>query len=132
MKTSNQNPPTKSTNEFPVVASAALAGMVDFILPPENMPQKILDVTKSINSNGIDNTNLPQPDESIFKQILSLLRIRKGTDVTELRARTVQLKSKEKTLLDKEAREHKVEKLELEQAVFFLYFLTVLFLSLIP
>ena len=31
--------------------SAAQAGVVDFILPPEKIPQKLLEVTKIINGN---------------------------------------------------------------------------------
>ncbi len=71
--------------------SAAQAGVVDFILPPEKIPQKLLEVTKIINGNGNghDIENLPMEDEEAFKQILSLLRIRKGTDFTYYKQTTI-------------------------------------------
>ena len=69
--------------------SAVQAGVVDFILPPEKIPQKLLEVTKIIIGNGHDIQNLPMQDEDIFKQILSLLRIRKGTDFTYYKQTTI-------------------------------------------
>ena len=77
--------------------SAAQAGVVDFILPPEKIPQKLLEVTKIINGNGnyngngngTDAENLPMQDEEVFKHILSLLRIRKGTDFTYYKQTTI-------------------------------------------
>jgi two-component system CheB/CheR fusion protein len=71
--------------------SAAQAGVVDFILPPEKIPQKLLEVVHIIktNSNGHGEENLPLQDEDVFKQILSLLRIRKGTDFTYYKQTTI-------------------------------------------
>ena len=71
--------------------SAAQAGVVDFILPPEKIPQKLLEVTKIINDigNKIDEQNFPKQDEELFKQILILLRIRKGTDFTYYKQTTI-------------------------------------------
>ncbi len=71
--------------------SAAQAGVVDFILPPEKIPQKLLEVTKIINGigNKIDEQILPKQDEDVFKQILTLLRIRKGTDFTYYKQTTI-------------------------------------------
>ena len=71
--------------------SAAQAGVVDFILPPEKIPQKLLEVVNIIkaNTNGHSDENLPQQDEDVYKQILSLLRIRKGTDFTYYKQTTV-------------------------------------------
>ncbi|TAL44818.1 MAG: histidine kinase, partial [Chitinophagaceae bacterium] len=63
--------------------SAVQADVVDFILPPEKIPQKILEVNKSMNAYGGDEQTMPQQqEEELFKQIISLLRIRKGTDFT--------------------------------------------------
>lgn len=71
--------------------SAAQAGVVDFILPPDKIPQKLLEVVNIIttNGNGLDEKNLLQQDEDVFKQILSLLRIRKGTDFTYYKQTTI-------------------------------------------
>lgn len=67
--------------------SAAEAGVVDFILPPEKIPQKILKLVNIIKGNNEEDS--PQQDEDIFKQILSLLRIRKGTDFTYYKQSTI-------------------------------------------
>jgi two-component system CheB/CheR fusion protein len=69
--------------------NAVQAGVVDFILPPEKIPQKLLEVIKIISSNGHDEQNLPMQDEDVFKQMLSLLRIRKGTDFTYYKQTTI-------------------------------------------
>jgi len=69
--------------------SAAEAGVVDFILPPEKIPEKLLELTQIINGNGHNAQELPIPDEDVFKQIISLLRIRKGTDFTYYKQTTV-------------------------------------------
>ena len=69
--------------------SAAEAGVVDFILPPEKIPQKLLEVVHIITGNGHSEEELPQQDADVFKQILSLLRIRKGTDFTYYKQTTI-------------------------------------------
>ena len=98
--------------------SAAQAGVVDFILPPEKIPQKLLEVTKIINGNGTDAENLPMQDEEVFKHILSLLRIRKGTDFTYYKQTTIRRrilrrmainKNEEPALYLKYLRENKTE-----------------------
>lgn len=72
--------------------SAVDAGVVDFILPPDKIPAKILETvqkirikdtkTKDQQSNG--------QDENIFKQIFALLQRRKGTDFTYYKQSTIQ------------------------------------------
>ena len=69
--------------------SAAQAGVVDFILPPEKIPEKLLEVTKITKGIGGDDQNIPMPDEDMFKNMLSLLRIRKGTDFTYYKQTTI-------------------------------------------
>ena len=69
--------------------SAVQAGVVDFILPPEKIPEKLAEVTRIINAETYVSQNLPLEDEEIFKQILSLLRIRKGTDFTYYKQTTI-------------------------------------------
>ena len=60
--------------------SAMMAGVVDFILPPEKIPGKLVELTNSIYKIGEQPQTALEKDEAAFKQILSLLRIRKGTD----------------------------------------------------
>jgi two-component system CheB/CheR fusion protein len=69
--------------------SAVQAGVVDFILPPDKIPEKLLEVTKIINTAAYIGQNLPLEDDEVFKQIISLLRIRKGTDFTYYKQTTV-------------------------------------------
>jgi two-component system, chemotaxis family, CheB/CheR fusion protein len=69
--------------------SAVQAGVVDFILPPEKIPQKLQEVINIINDNSHNTEDFPIKDEDVFKQILSLLRIRKGTDFTYYKQTTI-------------------------------------------
>ena len=69
--------------------SAVYAGVVDFILPPEEIPQKIGELVAKINLDEKDFDNLPKRQEDIYKQILTLLRLRKGTDFTYYKQTTV-------------------------------------------
>ncbi len=70
--------------------SASQAGVVDFILPPEMIPQKLLEVTKIMHIHqGQDVENGPRQEEAIYKQILSLLRIRKSIDFTYYKQTTI-------------------------------------------
>ena len=64
--------------------SAVHAGVVDFILSPDQMPQKLLEVIHIISGAAVNppDQGLPQKAEDVYKQILSLLRIRKGVDFT--------------------------------------------------
>lgn len=65
--------------------SAIQAGVVDFILPPEEIPGRLLEIEQQMNAGD---TEL-QKEEEVFKQILSLLRIRKGTDFTWYKQTTI-------------------------------------------
>ncbi len=67
--------------------SAVEAGVVDFVLPPDKIPQKLLEVISIIKGKDVE--DIPQQDEDVFKQILSLLRIRKGTDFTYYKPSTI-------------------------------------------
>ncbi len=96
--------------------SAAEAGVVDFILSPDKIPQKLLEVINIIKGKDVE--DIPQQDEDVFKQILSLLRIRKGTDFTYYKQSTIRRrilrrmainKTEELTLYLKYLREKKTE-----------------------
>jgi two-component system, chemotaxis family, CheB/CheR fusion protein len=67
--------------------SAVKAGVVDFILPPEKIPEKIIELTRSMD--GHHQKAQRDPNEDIFRQIISLLRIRKGTDFTYYKRSTI-------------------------------------------
>ena len=64
--------------------SAINAGVVDFILAPEKIPEQLLlidnlDKTTTVSSNR---EPLPKTDEAVFKQILLILRQSSGVDFT--------------------------------------------------
>lgn len=67
--------------------SAEQSGIVDFILPPGQMPQKILETNKSMKS--MNGETIPMQDEDVFKQVLLQLQIRKGTDFSYYKQTTI-------------------------------------------
>jgi len=68
--------------------NAIQAGVVDFILSPGDIPKKLLEVAHIINGNGAENSGQKEED-AIYKQIISLLRVRKGTDFTYYKQTTI-------------------------------------------
>ncbi len=98
--------------------SAAQAGVVDFILPPEEIPLKLLDIVGHINRSDEELQNIPVHEDEIFKQIIALLRIRKGTDFTWYKQTTIRRRILRRMALNKNEepaaylkflREHKTE-----------------------
>ena len=69
--------------------SAVEAGVVDFVLRPEEIPLKILELVENTFLNGKDELSMLQQSEEVYKQILSLLRLRKGTDFTYYKQTTI-------------------------------------------
>ena len=70
--------------------SAIDAGVVDFILPPDEIPRQLLLLNDAFKANPInDEGNVEQAQENGFKQILSLLRIRRGVDFTYYKQTTI-------------------------------------------
>ncbi len=70
--------------------SAIEAGVVDFILAPDQIPQQLLEVHKTLNGisgNGAGTKILNQEDK--FRQIISILRIRRGVDFTYYKQTTI-------------------------------------------
>lgn len=82
--------------------SAVLAGTVDFILPPEEIPLKILELTRITIGHGEEaqsHTAKPGTAQS-FQKILSLLRVRKGTDFTYYKQTTIQRRIRRRMALN--------------------------------
>lgn len=69
--------------------SAVQAGVVDFILLPEEIPKKLLEIISITSISDEELQNIPKQDEDVFKQILSVLRIRKGVDFTFYKQTTI-------------------------------------------
>ncbi len=70
--------------------SAARAGVVDFILSPEMIPAKILEITRNLGGYGTAEVLQQMEAEEMFKQIISLLRIKRGTDFSYYKQTTIQ------------------------------------------
>ena len=72
--------------------SAAEAGVVDFILPPEKIAERLIAINHPFHTDyspaEISGT-IPQQDNDIFKQILTVLRVRRGVDFTYYKQSTL-------------------------------------------
>jgi two-component system CheB/CheR fusion protein len=71
--------------------SAINAEVVDFILPPEKMPNQLLELNRTYNILPSDDseTSVRQSEDESFKQVLSLLRTRNGVDFTYYKQTTI-------------------------------------------
>ena len=83
--------------------SAIHAGVVDFTLPPEKIPEKLVEITQIITTNNNAEQNLPLEDEEAFKQINAVLRIRKGTDFTYYKQTTIRRRILRRMAINKNA-----------------------------
>ncbi len=85
--------------------NASQEGMADFILPPDQIPAKLLEITKQNGSKSTKPKTLVQKEEGVFRQILSLLRTNKGTDFTYYKQATIQRRIRRRMEI------HKIEKI---------------------
>ncbi|PKD42501.1 CheR family methyltransferase [Rhodohalobacter barkolensis] len=69
--------------------SAIQARVVDFVLPPEEIPKKLLEIKHFIKTGNALDTPGEKKDEGDFMQIITLLRVRKGTDFTYYKQTTI-------------------------------------------
>jgi two-component system CheB/CheR fusion protein len=83
--------------------SAINAGVVDFILAPEKIPEHLLQINRIDKTNHIYKKENQQnnDDEAIFKQILSLLRQRSGVDFTHYKDPTLRRRIARRTAIVK-------------------------------
>jgi two-component system, chemotaxis family, CheB/CheR fusion protein len=71
--------------------SAIDADVADFVLPPEQIALQLGALTKTLRNGLIEESPDGQPDKKdAFKELLYLLRIRKGTDFTYYKQTTIQ------------------------------------------
>ena len=69
--------------------SAISSNSVDFILTPDKIPEKLLELGRTINSTA-NNPEYPDREkENIFKQIILLLRQQRGIDFTYYKQTTI-------------------------------------------
>ena len=69
--------------------SAVHAGVVDFILPPEEIPGKLIEIRNKAILTDAELNKIRPEEEDIFRNILSLLLTRKGTDFTHYKQTTI-------------------------------------------
>jgi two-component system CheB/CheR fusion protein len=71
----------EASAEFDGMPSSAIkSGMVDFILPPDQIAQQLV---------SINNPSANLQDEEIFKQLLTVLRVRRGVDFSYYKPSTL-------------------------------------------
>ncbi|MCW3120118.1 MAG: hypothetical protein JWM28_4200, partial [Chitinophagaceae bacterium] len=71
--------------------SAVKAGAVDFVLPPDKIAEHIININHPFTDytpTQVTNT-VPQQDNDTFKQILTVLRVRRGVDFTYYKQSTL-------------------------------------------
>lgn len=68
--------------------NAVQSGVIDFILAPEKIPEKIMELVSSARLINLQDPNEEHTD-SWFKKIIHLIRIKKGTDFTYYKQTTV-------------------------------------------
>lgn len=72
--------------------SAIAAGAVDFVLPPEKIAEHLVAINFPFHmdySSGEVSDTLPEHDKEIFKQILTVLRVRRSVDFTYYKQSTL-------------------------------------------
>ena len=82
--------------------SAIDAGVVDFVLPPEEIPLQIAKSSGGGFQSAPAETDQDHPDqEGAFRQLLMLLRLRKGTDFTYYKQTTIRRRIERRMGLNK-------------------------------
>ncbi len=71
-------------------ASAVKAGVVDYVLPPEKILLKILEISHKVYVNDKDEQKSTSPESDMLRQVISVIRARKGTDFTYYKQPTIQ------------------------------------------
>lgn len=82
-----QNMESADYNGMP--GSAIHAGVVDFVLPPEEIPEKLQEIKHFIKTEAVLDSPSKEDDEGAYMQIITLLRVRKGTDFTYYKQTTI-------------------------------------------
>ncbi|MEO6669304.1 MAG: CheR family methyltransferase [Ferruginibacter sp.] len=91
-----------STAEYDGMPHHAIeAGVVDFILAPGEMTKKLLELKNQLIRTDEEIINLPKQDDEVFKQILSFLHVRKGTDFAYYKQTTLRRRILRRMALNK-------------------------------
>jgi two-component system CheB/CheR fusion protein len=77
------------------------AGVVDFILTPEEIPMQIARSTGRFKEAPAEADGEHPDQEGAFRQLLTLLRLRKGTDFTHYKQKTIRRRVERRMTLNK-------------------------------
>jgi two-component system CheB/CheR fusion protein len=72
--------------------SAVKAGGVDFVLPADKIVPKLIEINHPFHTNYSDQEvkrNEPEEDDEVFRQLLTVLRVRRGVDFTNYKLSTI-------------------------------------------
>ncbi|MDP9082116.1 MAG: ATP-binding protein [Bacteroidota bacterium] len=84
--------------------SAIRSGAVDFILPADQIIEKLISINQPFRTNYTKSEikhNEPEQDEEIFRQLLTVLRIRRGVDFTNYKQSTIKRRIVRRMALNK-------------------------------
>ncbi|WP_419702005.1 CheR family methyltransferase [Mucilaginibacter sp. NFX135] len=71
-------------------SSAVKAGVIDFVLPPAKIAEQLVGINKLFQSDAtVDHNELAKSEQQIFKQILAVLRTRRGVDFQNYKSSTL-------------------------------------------
>jgi two-component system, chemotaxis family, CheB/CheR fusion protein len=79
----------KSAEHTGMPESAIQSGVVDFVLPPEKIPEKLLEIKQVINAPAALEKPPVLAEEDIYRHIIALLKVRKGADFTYYKQTTI-------------------------------------------
>src|SRR5688500_16605459 len=82
-----QDGPSSAYDGMPT--SAVMAGVVDYILSPDKIPEKVLELTSKFFKDGEFANHKHELNGDALPEILTLLRIRKGTDFAYYKQTTI-------------------------------------------
>ncbi len=84
--------------------SAIKAGVVDFVLPPEKIPAKLVEINQpfhAVETTEEVTEDVVKEEEDIFRQIITLLRLRKAVDFTYYKQTTIKRRIVRRMALNK-------------------------------
>ncbi|SHN36846.1 CheR family methyltransferase [Mucilaginibacter sp. OK098] len=84
--------------------SAIRSGAVDFVLPAGQIIEKLISINRPFRTNYTQSEikqNEPEQDEEVFRQLLTVLRIRRGVDFTNYKQSTIKRRMVRRMALNK-------------------------------
>lgn len=69
--------------------SAVEAGVVDFILTPEKMPEKLLEITRNAAYKKTQDGEVDSENEDTYRQIIAIMNLKKGIDFNFYKQTTI-------------------------------------------